>query len=558
MKPIWLRSYQTGVPQTIDPDKFPSLNALFNWVFHQYKNLPAFCNQGTIKTFEEIDSDSRKFATFLRLKLGLVKGQKFAIMMPNILQYPVAVIGILRAGGVVVNVNILYNADDVAIQMRDSEAIGILVSENYAHIVAEALPNTKLKHVIVAKFNDPFAAPKAFLVNFIVKRIKKLVPKYSFKQRYKYKNALKFGAKYPYQEVSVSNSDVALLQYTGGTTGLPKGAMLTHRNIQAGIYQINAWMQPYVEPGKEIVVTLLPLFHISGMMTSLFPFMYNGGLNILITNPLDTKEFVKAVKPYAFTTIAGVNRLFNALLNEPDFAKLNFSRLKVSASSGMALQHSVALRWKNVTKKTLIQAYSQTETSLGISCNPLNSENTENSVGLPISSTEISIRNDTGAELDVNYPGEIWVRGPQVMLGYWRNEQETKNVLTSDGWFKTGDIGIMDENGYLRLIDRKKDVIYIMGFQVFPSEVEAVINSMPDIKESTVVDAHDEVLGEVVKAFVVSNNPKITADQIIEYCQERLPYYKVPKLVEFRPDLPKNSIGKILRRELRSEHWTFG
>lgn len=558
MKPIWLRSYQTGVPQTIDPDKFSSLNALFNWAFNQYKDLPAFTNQGTTKTYAQIDADSRKFATFLRLKLGLVKGQKFAIMMPNILQYPVAVIGILRAGGVVVNVNILYKAQDLAIQMRDSEAVGIIVSENYAHIVEQALPETKLKHIVVAKFNDPFAAPKAFLVNFIVKRIKKLVPKYTFKQRYKYKKALKFGAKHPYQEISVSNTDLAFLQYTGGTTGLPKGAMLTHRNIQANIYQLSAWLQPYLQPGKEIIVTILPLFHISAMVSSFFTFLYNGGLDILITNPLDTKEFVKAVKPYRITLIAGVNRLFNALLNEPNFAKLDFSNLKAAVSSGMAVQHSVAQRWKNVTKKTLIQAYSQTETSLGISCNPLNSENSENSVGLPLSSTEISIRNDAGAELDINYPGEIWVRGPQVMQGYWRNEQETKNVLTSDGWFKTGDIGIMDENGYIRLIDRKKDVIYIMGFQVFPSEVEAVINSMPDIKESSVVDASDEVLGEVVKAFVVSNNPKITADQITEYCQERLAYYKVPKIVEFRQDLPKNSIGKILRRELRSEHWTFG
>lgn len=560
MKPIWLRNYQPGVPDTIDPDKFTSLNAMFTWACNQYKDLPAFINRDQTLTYAQIDAQARAFCAYLHSRLGIVKGDRFAIMMPNILQYPIALIGILRTGAIVVNVNILFNEDELRQQLRDSGSTGLIISENFAHLAAKVLRETTIKHVIVTKFSDMYTGPKykSFILDFILKFIKRKVPKYRIKKHFKFKKILKIGATIPYHEVQVNSNDIALLQYTGGTTGIPKGAMLTHRNLLANTLQLSEWASPILEPGKEVTVTILPLFHISGIVTCFLTFFYNGALNILITKPLDTKEFVTAVKPYKITMLAGMNRLFDGLLNEPGFDQLDFSALKVTVGSGMAIQPSVAVQWKRVTKVTLLQAYSQTETSLGISCCPFNANNGVGTVGIPLPSTEISIRNDLGAELDIDYPGEIWVRGPQVMRGYWQNVSATSEVLTNDGWFKTGDVGMINENGFLKLIDRKKDVIYIMGFQVFPSEVEGIIMGMPGIIEVAIVDAYDVEEGEIVKAYAVAKDPSLTAQQVIAHCAKHLAYYKVPKVVEFRDDLPKNSIGKILRRALRSDYWTFG
>jgi long-chain acyl-CoA synthetase len=552
MKPVWLKSYQTGVPETINPDTFTSLNAMFEWIFDKYKEHPAFTNMGIQMTYAQVDESSRHFAAYLQKQLGIKKGDRFAIMMPNILQYPIAIIGALRAGAIVVNVNILQTPEEFSRQMQDSGAIGLLVLENFAHIPAKVIKDTQIKHVIVTKISDVLTGSKAMLVDFVLKYVKRKVPRWHFKTYTTYKDAMKIGATLQYEKIPITNDDIALLQYTGGTTGAPKGAMITQRNLQSIVLQMTAWMSTITEPGNEIVVTVLPIFHIAAFVSGVLVFMYNGGLNILITNPLDTKGFVREVKPFKFTMMPGVNRLFNALLNEPEFAGLDFSRAKLSVSSGMSVQPVVAQRWNKITHSPLLQAYSMTETSLAITCNPFHLKDINGTVGLPLPSTELSIHNDLGDELDIDYPGEIWVRGPQVMKGYWNNEAETNKVLTKDGWFKTGDVGIIDEKGFLKIIDRKKDVIYIFGFQVFPSEVEEVINSMPQVKESCVIDAYDEVYGEIVKAFVVPSDPKLTVEQVIKYCQDNLLYYKVPKVIEFRAELPKNVIGKILRRSLRS------
>lgn len=552
MKPVWLTSYEPGVPRTINPDAFSSINSMFAWIYNKYRDLPALGSMDQVFTYQQLDQQSKSFAAFLHNKLGFRKGERFAIMMPNIVQYPVAMLGILRAGGIVVNVNFLCTPEEFEYQMRDTQAVGLIVLENFAHVASWVMANTQLKHIIIAKISDIFEQPKASIVDFQLKYIKQKIPRWHFDSYYRYNDVLDYGNNSSFKDIEVSNTDIAFIQYTGGTTGSPKGALLTHRNIIADVMQVSTFCTGYVNPGKEIVIAMLPLFHIGSMM-NFFIFAYNGALNILITNPFDTTEFVKNVKKYKFSVISGVNGLYNILLQDPKFTTLDFSNLKIAICGGMELQQSVAMRWKYITKTNLIEAYGMTEAALGVCCSPLNSNEYNGTVGVPLPSTEISVRNNRGDEIGIDQPGEIWIRGPQVMNGYWQHPKESQEIITSDGWLKTGDIGIINEHGYLKLIDRKKDVIKISSFVVFPSEVEKVIASIPQVKEVAVVDAFDESCGEMVKAFVVCNDPQLTEKQIIRFCEKHLTYYKVPKVVEFRDELPKSSMGKILRRSLRYE-----
>ncbi len=551
MDPVWLKSYEPGVPFTIDPDAFSSLNAIFARAFERFSHLNAFTNLGQYLTYTELEQQSRYFASFIRHKLGMQKGERFAIMLPNVLQYPVALIGVLRAGCIVVNVNPLYTPDEFSHQMRDAGATGLIVLENFAHIASAAISTTPIKHVIVAKISDVFTQPKATIADIVVHYIKRIVPKWQFNSYYKYKDVLQKGAKLPFTEASVTGKDVAFLQYTGGTTGVPKGAMITHRNLVANIMQTTAWVQHLFEPGKEIVITALPMYHIFSLTANCLTFINQGALNVLITDPRDVKTFINTLKKYKFTAMTGVNTLFNLLLNSPGFDKLDFSYLKITLGGGMAVQQAVANRWKEVTKKPITEAYGLTETSPAACINPFNLTEYNGTVGLPIPSTEISVRDDDGKELGLDQPGELWIRGPQVTPGYWKQEQETKLAITSDGWFKTGDIVIVNDKGFVRVVDRKKDMILVSGFNVYPNEVEAVIAMMPEVKEVAVVSAPDAVSGEMVKAFIVPRNPTLTVEKVRQYCHQHLTGYKIPKVVEFRNELPKTNVGKILRRALR-------
>ncbi len=551
MEPVWLKNYQVGVPATIDADAYPSLNALFAESMENYKDLPCYANMGKEYNYSEIEQLSRHFAAFLQNKLRLNKGDRFAIMMPNVLQYPIAMLGILRAGCTVVNVNPLYTAEEFLTEINDAQATSIIVLENFAHIIAQVVDKTMLKNIVVAKVSDIFSQPKAFVVDFVIKYIKRMIPAWKFTAFYTYKEVLATGAQLPYTDPMVTGKDIAFLQYTGGTTGVPKGAMLTHRNMVANMQQATIWLKPVMLPGKEIIVTALPLYHIFSLTANCLTFLRYGALNVLITNPRDLPGFIKDLKKYKFTAITGVNTLFNLLLNNPQFASVDFSGLKVALGGGMQVQKIVAERWLQVTHKPLIEAYGLTETSPAACINPLNLPEYNGTIGLPISSTEISIRDDDGKELGFDQPGELWIRGPQVMLGYWHQPEETKNVLTPEGWLKTGDVATVNAQGFVSIVDRKKDLILVSGFKVFPNEVENIIATMPGVQEVAVIGAPDGAAGEMVRAFVVRNDPNITMQNVRAYCRQHLTGYKVPKDVEFRDSLPKSNVGKILRRALR-------
>jgi long-chain acyl-CoA synthetase len=551
MEPVWLKNYQEGVPATIDPDQYTSLNELFIDAFSKFKDLPAFTNMGQVLTYDEVDQQSKNFAAFIQNNLKMAKGERFAIMMPNLIQYPVALFGILRAGCIAVNVNPLYTAEEFEHQVCDAQATGLIVLENFAHVVSTAIAKTNIKHVVVAKISDVFPTPKSYLVNFIIKYVKRMVPSWKLPAFYWYKDVLKQGAQSKYVDPKVTGQDVAFLQYTGGTTGVPKGAMLTHRNMVANTLQGAAWMAKTLVPRKEMIITALPLYHIFSLTVNCFIFFNVGALNVLITNPRDTKAFIKDLKKHKFTLITGVNTLFNLLLNTKGFDTINFDSLKLALGGGMAVQKVVANRWQEVTKKPLLQGYGLTETSPAACMEPLNFECFKESIGLPLPSTEVTIRDDKGQELDFDQPGELWIRGPQVMLGYWNQVSETKNVLDAEGWLHSGDIATISSEGFVKIVDRKKDLILVSGFKIFPNEVEDIIAAMPGVREVAIVGAPDPISGEKVKAFVVKNNPKITAEDVRAYCHEHLTGYKVPKEVEFRDTLPKNNVGKILRRELR-------
>jgi len=547
----WLEHYQQGVPHEIDPSEYSSLVALFENSFRVHANAVAYVNLGCELTYKQLDDKSKEFAVYLQ-HLGLQKGARVALMMPNVLQYPVALFGILRAGFTVVNVNPLYTADELTHQLNDSGSEVIVVLANFAHTVEKSLPNTPtVKHVITTQIGDLFPKIKGFIVNAVVRYIKKMIPDYTIANEIPFNSTLKAGQNKPFIEPVLTHDDIAFLQYTGGTTGVAKGAMLTHGNMVANVLQATAWISPLDINEQDIIVTALPLYHIFSLTANCLTFIKAGAKNILITNPRDIPHFIDEIKNSKFTAITGVNTLFNAMLNNPKIAEINFSKVKLALSGGMALQKSVAQRWKEVTKTRVLEAYGLTETCPAVTINPMYLEEYNGSIGLPLPSTDISIRDENGQEVGLREPGELCVKGPQVMAGYWKRPDETANVFTSDGFLKTGDMAQIDENGYVYLVDRKKDMIVVSGFNVYPNEVEQVIGLLPGVLEVGVIGVTSDDSGERVKACIVKRDPDLTAEQIIAHCREHLTAYKVPKIIEFYPELPKTNVGKILRRALR-------
>jgi long-chain acyl-CoA synthetase len=548
---IWLKSYPAGVPAQIDVDEFESIGQLFERSVRAFRDRVAYINMGTSITYGELDGHTRNFAAYLQ-SLGLPKGTRIAVMMPNLLQYPICIYGILRGGYTVVNCNPLYTARELEHQLKDSAAEVIVIVENFASVLQECIAGTPVRHVIVTSLGEMLGFPKGALVDFVVRRIKKMVPAWSLPDTVRFGEVLARGARLDFKEAHAGHEDIAFLQYTGGTTGVSKGAMLTHRNIIANLQQAHAWLKPFL-PERGTIVTALPLYHIFALTANCLTFFKIGWSNLLITNPRDIPAFVKELSKHPFEAITGVNTLFNALLNDPDFAKLDFSRLKIALGGGMAVQKAVADKWKRVTGIPLIEAYGLTETSPAVTINPLDLKEYNGAIGLPVPSTEVAIRDDAGNDLPLGEAGEICVRGPQVMRGYYNRPEETANVLMADGFLRTGDVGVMDEKGYVRIVDRKKDMILVSGFNVYPNEIEAVVAMHPGVLEVAAVGVPDEKSGEAVKVIVVKKDPALTAEAVIAHCKENLTGYKVPKLVEFRSELPKTNVGKILRRALRDE-----
>ena len=552
MNKIWLKSYPPGVPAEINVGEFSSLADLFDKGVRKFAERTAYINMGKTISYRELEVLSGQFAAYLQGELKLAPGARVALMMPNCLQYPIAMFGVLRAGYTVVNVNPLYTARELEHQLRDAGCEAIVIVENFAHTLQEVASQvTSLRHVVVTGLGDMLGFPKSLLVNFVVRHVKKMVPPWSLPQAVTFREALRQGAAHPLKPVPITHDDLAYLQYTGGTTGVAKGAMLTHGNIIANLQQAHAWISPYVKEGEELIVTALPLYHIFSLTANCLTFFKIGASNLLITNPRDIPGFVAEMGKYPFTVITGVNTLFNALLHNPDFEKLDFSTLKVSLGGGMAVQQAVAERWKKLTGKTLAEAYGLTETSPAVCINPLDLPEFNHSIGLPISSTDISVRDDDGYEVPLGMPGELCVKGPQVMKGYYQRPEDTVRAFTHDGYLRTGDVAIIDEAGFVRIVDRKKDMILVSGFNVYPNEVEDVVASHPGVLEVAALGVSDEHSGEAVKIFVVRKDPSLTAEALIAHCRGALTGYKVPRFVEFRDELPKSNVGKILRRVLR-------
>ena len=551
MDRIWLKSYPPGVPAEIDYKAYRSLGDLFEKSVVQYRDRDAFHSMGKTISFGQLDKLSRDFAAWLQAK-GLPKGARVAIMMPNCLQYPVAMFGALRAGYTVVNVNPLYTARELEHQLRDSGAEAIVILENFARTLEEVLPKVPLKHVVLAALGD-LLGPKGLLVNFVVRKVKKMVPAFNLPTARRFNEVLAEGARQPMKPFDVGHEDIAFLQYTGGTTGVSKGAMLLHRNILANICQSEAWLLPSLKGETAVIITALPLYHIFSLTVNCLLMLKVGGCNILITNPRDIPGFVKELAKHRYNIITGVNTLFNALMNNPEFAKLDFSPLKSAVGGGMAVQKAVADKWKQMTGKPLQEGYGLTESSPSATMNPPYIESYNGSIGLPLPSTEIAIRDDDKRDVPQGQPGEIAIRGPQVMKGYWQSPAETAKVLGPDGFLYTGDIGVMDAKGFVTIVDRKKDMILVSGFNVYPNEVEQVVAMHPGVLECAVIGVPDEHSGEVPKVFVVKKDPNLTEQDLLEHCKKELTGYKRPKYVEFRADLPKTNVGKILRRALREE-----
>ncbi len=549
MEKIWIDQYDKSVEAEINPDRVPSLIEIFESAVSQFTNQTAFINLGHKISFEDLDVLSMQFAAYFQ-KMGLKKGDTVALMMPNLLQYPVALFGVLRAGLTVVNVNPLYTPRELEHQLKDANVKTIVIVENFAHTLEKVISNTPVKNVILTSLGDLLPLPKRWVVNFAVKYIKKMVPSHDLKDTINFGQALAIGEKSTYTRPSMSGSDIAFLQYTGGTTGLSKGAMLTHRNMVANLEQVSGILESAVTPGKDMVVTALPLYHIFALTSNCLTFLKYGCPNLLITNPRDMPGFVKELGKYPFAVITGVNTLFNGLLNTPGFAQLDYSNFKFGLGGGMAVQRPVAEKWKAVTGKVLIEGYGLTECSPVVSVNPVNSAEYKGSIGLPVPSTEIKICDDEGRELPIGEAGELYVKGPQVMLGYLGREDATKEVL-NDGWLATGDIAKADEQGYLYIVDRKKDMILVSGFNVFPNEIEEVAAMHDGVLEAAAIGIPHEVSGEVVKLFIVKSDDGLTEQVVIQHCKSLLTGYKVPKIVEFKDELPKTNVGKILRRELR-------
>ncbi|WP_297197107.1 long-chain-fatty-acid--CoA ligase FadD [uncultured Pluralibacter sp.] len=552
MQKVWLNRYPADVPAEIDPDRYQSLVDLFEQAASRFADRPAFVNMGETMTFRKLEERSRAFAAYLQNGLGLQKGDRVALMMPNLLQYPVALFGVLRAGMTVVNVNPLYTPRELEHQLNDSGASAIVIVSNFAHTLEKVVAKTQVRHVILTRMGDQLSSTKGTLVNFVVKYIKRLVPKYHLPDAISFRRALHEGYRLQYVRPEVAREDLAFLQYTGGTTGVAKGAMLTHRNMLANLAQVHATYGALFIPGKEVVITALPLYHIFALTMNCLLFIEIGGQNVLITNPRDIPGLVKEMGKYAFTAITGVNTLFNALLNNKEFSQLDFSSLRLAAGGGMPVQHAVAERWVKLTGRYLLEGYGLTECAPLVSVNPLDIDSHTGSIGLPVPSTEVKMVDDDDNEVPFGEPGELCVRGPQVMLGYWQRPDATDEIL-KDGWLHTGDIAVMDEEGFMRIVDRKKDMILVSGFNVYPNEIEDVVMQHPGVLEVAAVGVPAESSGEAVKIFVVKKDPSLTEEALVTFSRRQLTGYKVPKLVEFRDELPKSNVGKILRRELRDE-----
>ena len=549
----WLEHYPDGVPANITIDAYPSLVAVLEESFKSFADRPAFHNFGTQLSYHDIDILSLQFAQYLNAVLKLEKGDRIAIMIPNILQYPVALFGALRAGLTIVNTNPMYTDRELKHQLKDSGAIAIVVLDNFAAILQKVIADTHVKHIITTGIGDMLNFPKGCLINFTLKHIKKVVPTYHLPQAVRWNKALAQGGQHVMSNVALGHDDIAFLQYTGGTTGIAKGAMLSHGNMIANMLQARAWLSNKTRTGQEVIITALPLYHIFSLCANALVFTYLGGLNWLVTNPRDMPKFVKELKKSRFSAMTGVNTLFNSLLNTPGFDQLDFSRLRLCLGGGMAVQRAVADRWKQVTGCTLSEAYGLTETSPAVCINPMSLQEYNRSIGLPLPSTDVAIWSENREPQPIGEPGELMVRGPQVMRGYWKREDETRKVLEDDGWLHTGDIATMDAKGYFYIADRKKDMILVSGFNVYPNEIEDVVAQHPGVLEVAAVGVPDQHSGEVVKLFVVRKDSSLTIETLKQFCQKKLTGYKRPKVIEFRDTLPKSNLGKILRRHLRQE-----
>ncbi len=550
MEKIWLKNYPKGIAHDIDLSTYASLQDLYEEAIQNFKTNKAFTNMGVSLTFQELDQQVDRFASFLQNELKLKKGDRIAIQMPNLLQFPIAAFAALRSGLTVVNTNPLYTAKEMKHQFKDSGAKCIVILANYAHLLQEIIKETEIESIVITEIGDLFPTPKRILVNSVVKYIKKMVPNFHLPQAYSFRQALQLGAMKPSKKIPCTQEDIAFLQYTGGTTGVAKGAMLTHRNVLANMLQICAWMTPKLRPGEEVAIAALPMYHIFALTLNCLAFVRYGAENILITNPRDMKAFIKELKSTPFTAMAGVNTLFNGLMNQEDFKSIDFSRVKVNVAGAMTLQKPVAERWQQMTKTVIVEGYGLTEASPVVSCNPVDGSDKVGTIGLPLPGTDVKLINDDGVEVAHGEPGELCCRGPQVMLGYWQRPQETAEIL-NDGWLKTGDIATVDDDGFFKIVDRKKDMILVSGFNVYPNEVEEAIASHPGVLEVAAIGVPDEHSGEIVKVVVVKKDNALTAEDVIAYARKSLTNYKVPRLVEFRAELPKTNVGKILRRALR-------
>ena len=553
MEKPWLDSYEKGVKAEIDETLYQSIPDVFRQSVEKFANQPAFQNMGKTLTYAEVGKLAEDFASYLQNVLKLPRGERVAIMLPNLLQYPIALFGILQAGLVAVNTNPLYTPRELEHQLKDSGATTIIVLENFANTLELVLPRTQIKHVIVASVGEMFGFFKGTLMNFVLRKIKKMVPEYRISDTIPFQTTLKEGAAHTFRPVSLTREDTALLQYTGGTTGVAKGAILSHGNICANMQQAAEWIANLLRPGKETVIAALPLYHIFALTVNLMIFTQAGSKIILITNPRDMKSFIGDMKKERVSVFVGVNTLFNGMVNQPDFATVDFSNLRLTLGGGMATQKAVAEKWKKITGTPIVEAYGLTEASPGVCANPLNIPAYTGGIGLPIPSTEIELRDADGNEVAQGQPGEMWIRGPQVMKGYWNRPEETAKVLDSRGFLATGDIAVMDEKGWFKLVDRKKDLIVVSGFNVYPNEVEDVAASHPKVLEAACIGVSSPKTGEALKLFIVKKDESLTAEELIAFCRTELTAYKVPKDIEFRDELPKSNVGKILRRELRKE-----
>ena len=547
----WIKSYQPGVPEQINPTAYRSIVEVFESACEKFADRPAFKNMGVTLSYRELDRRSKQFAAFLRNRLGLNQGDRVALMMPNMLQYPIAMFGALRAGCVVVNTNPLYSTRELKHQLLDSGAKAIVVFENVAHTLSEIIDDTPIKHVIITGLGDQLGFFKGLVTNLVVRHKLKLVPAYNLPSAIAFNTTLAQGTGDKIPAIEIQSEDLAFLQYTGGTTGLSKGAMLSHRNIVANMEQGGAWLGLGLKQGHETIITALPLYHIFALTVNCMIFMRIGALNVLVTDPRNMKDFVKLLSETPFSGITGVNTLFNGLMNTEGFSAIDFKTLKISVGGGAAVQRAVAERWKAITGVTLVEGYGLTEASPSCSMNRIDAPEYTGSIGLPLPSTEFDIRDDDGNVLEAGTPGELYVRGPQVMKGYWQRPDETAKSITSDGWLLTGDIAKMDEKGFFYIVDRKKDMILVSGFNVYPNEIEDVIALMPGVLEVAAVGIPDDKTGEAVKVVVVAKDASLTAEAIKAHCKENMTGYKQPRVIEFRKELPKTNVGKILRRELR-------